>query len=59
MLCLYSSWFIHQDRNHSEMCEDPLKTYKGKMGSAEAKQAGMDDTQSRMHGLIPACGCII
>jgi len=37
MLRFYFSWFINQVRNRSEMCEILLKTYKCKVGSAEAK----------------------
>lgn len=49
----YSSWFIHQVRNRSEMRETSLKTYKC---SPEANEAGMVKTQSRMNSLT-VCGC--
>lgn len=53
MLRFYSSWFIYQVRNRSEMHETSLKTYKY---SPEANEAGMVKTQSRMNSLT-ACGC--
>lgn len=54
MLYFSSTWFIHLVRNHSEMCETPLKTCRYKVGSAKAGKAGVVNTKMRTHSMIPA-----